>query len=433
MHSTKNGGGYLLKLKKIALISVCSLFISDLSYINVSAIDFEKQESKYMSVCQSSSLSKSEQQTCKKFNEYLSEKNKKLKKEIQNINTNIEVSKDNLEEIKQKIETLNQEITQKEQEIIYYQNQISELEKSISEKEEELKDRIYALQSTYNSNMYLEYIFGAENFSDAFARIDAFNEITEYDKDLIKSLLSQKETLNNQKEALDKAKKNLDEQRATQYELQKKQNEYLESQNQALKSANDASAKLAANQKQIDESLAKAFEESQKQESSTNVPQIPGSSGGNSSNISSSELGIKIANKALSKQGCRYWWGAPGGGFGDGQSLSNPNAIYFDCSGLVAWAHRQAGVDIGRNTASGYSRSGKSVSYSNLQIGDVITFNYGSGVAHIGIYIGNQQMVHASGKGSSTRGQYADQCVKVSSIAPGSYYYRYIYNCRRLY
>ena len=37
----------------------------------------------------------------------------------------------------------------------------------------------------------------------------------------------------------------------------------------------------------------------------------------------------------------------------------------------------------------------KSVSYNNLQIGDVITFNYGRGVAHIGIYIGNGQYIHA--------------------------------------
>lgn len=80
-----------------------------------------------------------------------------------------------------------------------------------------------------------------------------------------------------------------------------------------------------------------------------------------------------------------------------------------------------------------HAGSGKSVSYNNLQIGDVITFNYGRGVAHIGIYIGNGRMVHASGKGSETVGQDPNQCVKVTSIAPGSYFHNYIYNCRRLY
>lgn len=132
------------------------------------------------------------------------------------------------------------------------------------------------------------------------------------------------------------------------------------------------------------------------------------------------ETGEKIVAYAKTKLGCRYYWGASG-------------PKYFDCSGLVYWCHRQAGISIGRLTASGYSQSGKAVSYSSLQPGDVITFNYGSGVAHIGIYIGNQQMIHASGQGSDTVGQYANQCVKITSIAEGSYFYRYIYNCRRLY
>lgn len=148
-----------------------------------------------------------------------------------------------------------------------------------------------------------------------------------------------------------------------------------------------------------------------------------------------SELGNQISQKALTRLGNRYWWGAPGGGFGDGQGLDNPNARYFDCSGLVAWAHRQSGVMIGRTTAAGYSGSGKAISYNELQTGDVITFKYspGGAVAHIGIYIGNGKMVHAAGAGSGTRGQYPNECVTIDDITPGSYWYRFIHNCRRLY
>ena len=135
---------------------------------------------------------------------------------------------------------------------------------------------------------------------------------------------------------------------------------------------------------------------------------------------SSSPTGNQIVEYAKSRLGCRYWWGANG-------------PKYFDCSGFIYWTHNQAGISIPRTTAAGYSRMGKSVSYVNLQIGDVITFNYGNGVAHIGIYVGNGQMIHASGDGSGTTGQYADQCVKITSIKKGSYFYKYIYNCRRLY
>ena len=133
-----------------------------------------------------------------------------------------------------------------------------------------------------------------------------------------------------------------------------------------------------------------------------------------------SSIGEKIVGFAKSKLGARYWWGANG-----------PDN--FDCSGFVYWTHNKAGIRIGRTTAAGYSQMGKPIPYSELKIGDVITFDYGSGVAHIGIYIGNGQMINALGKGSGTVGQYPDQCVKISSVAKGSYFYRNMYNCRRLY
>lgn len=148
-----------------------------------------------------------------------------------------------------------------------------------------------------------------------------------------------------------------------------------------------------------------------------------------------SETGNAIAKKALTKTGFRYWWGAPGGGFGDKQKLDDPNAAYFDCSGFVAWSYRQSGVKLDRTTASGYSKSGLKVEYADMQAGDVITFSYdkGKSVSHIGIYIGGGKMVHAAGDGSTTLGQYANQCVMVSPITTDSYYYQYIFNCRRLY
>lgn len=134
----------------------------------------------------------------------------------------------------------------------------------------------------------------------------------------------------------------------------------------------------------------------------------------------SSPIADKIIGYAKSKIGCRYWWGATG-----------PN--YFDCSGFVYWTHNKAGIKIPRTTANGYSKMGKAVSFSKIQVGDVVTFNYGKGVAHIGIYIGDGKMIHASGQGSGTVGQYPNQCVKISSIKQGSYFYRNMYNCRRLY
>ncbi|WP_301082315.1 NlpC/P60 family protein [Thomasclavelia cocleata] len=124
-----------------------------------------------------------------------------------------------------------------------------------------------------------------------------------------------------------------------------------------------------------------------------------------------SELGNAIANSALSKRGCQYVWGASG-----------PDT--FDCSGLVWWACNENGVKFERTTASQLSKMGKSVKYEELQAGDIITFKTDpSYVSHVGIYIGNGQMVHAPNRTT---------VVKVQQITSG-YYYERIYNCRRLY
>jgi cell wall-associated NlpC family hydrolase len=82
---------------------------------------------------------------------------------------------------------------------------------------------------------------------------------------------------------------------------------------------------------------------------------------------------------ALAQVGDSYVWGAEG-----------PSA--FDCSGLMVAAYRSAGVSI-THSAIGLSRTGRSVSKSNLQPGDLI-FWY-SPVHHVGIYVGGGMMVHA--------------------------------------
>ena len=85
-------------------------------------------------------------------------------------------------------------------------------------------------------------------------------------------------------------------------------------------------------------------------------------------------------HKALGKVGAKYRYGASG-----------PNA--FDCSGLVNWAYRSSGKSLPR-TSRALSRVGTPVSKSALQPGDLVFF-YG-GPSHVGIYIGNGKIVHAS-------------------------------------
>lgn len=444
-----------MKVKKYIIgLMTCSMLLGVGYFKPVEAIDFSKDENKYMSLCASGSLTNSNKKTCEAFNSYLKEKNKKLKKELQSQKNEAQSTANSLSAAEKKLNSINNSISSKEAEIKYVETSIQNTQNEIDQNSQEIKDRMYVMQSYLNENTFINYIFGANSFTDMLSRIDSFNTLTYSDKELIKTMVEKKKEIESQKVTLENAKKVLESQKVEQAAIQTQYETLLEEQRKKV-AATQVDANVAASQsKQIDESLT-AFYESSKKDDVGHVNQLPvpstpstsnntnnnnqntnngqnsndnqqsnnnqnTSTDNNTSTDSSATLGVKIANYALSKQGSRYYWGAQG-----------PN--YFDCSGLVYWAHNQAGVKIGRTTAAGYAGSGKSVSYSNLQIGDVITFNYGRGVAHIGIYIGSGRMVHASGKGSETVGQDPNQCVKVTSIAPGSYFYNYIYNCRRLY
>jgi cell wall-associated NlpC family hydrolase len=83
---------------------------------------------------------------------------------------------------------------------------------------------------------------------------------------------------------------------------------------------------------------------------------------------------------ALAQVGKSYVYGAAG-----------PDS--YDCSGLTMMAWRAAGVSLPHSSSAQMS-SGPSVSSSDLQPGDLVF--YYSPVSHVGIYIGNGQIVHAA-------------------------------------
>ncbi len=69
---------------------------------------------------------------------------------------------------------------------------------------------------------------------------------------------------------------------------------------------------------------------------------------------------------------------------------------YFDCSSFVRYVYRQHGVYLPR-TAASQSRYGRYVYKSQLRYGDLIFFRdtYKRGISHVGIYAGNNRMIHA--------------------------------------
>jgi cell wall-associated NlpC family hydrolase len=95
--------------------------------------------------------------------------------------------------------------------------------------------------------------------------------------------------------------------------------------------------------------------------------------------VASSHAAQVAVDTAMSKLGKPYVYGATG-----------PNS--FDCSGLVQYAYKAAGITLPRTSAA-QSQVGTAVSQSALKPGDLVFFY--SGPSHVGIYIGGGNVVHA--------------------------------------
>jgi murein DD-endopeptidase len=93
----------------------------------------------------------------------------------------------------------------------------------------------------------------------------------------------------------------------------------------------------------------------------------------------------------------------------------------FDCSGLVYFSFKRAGMDVPRSTETQRGKSRK-VSASGLARGDLLFFNQeGKYSSHVGIYLGGKRFVHAPSSGKR---------VRVDSLTE-SYWQKHLVDMRR--
>lgn len=92
---------------------------------------------------------------------------------------------------------------------------------------------------------------------------------------------------------------------------------------------------------------------------------------------------FELVKNAKELLGIRYVWGG-----------SSPTQG-LDCSGMLYWIQKKAGSNVGRLTASSYSKLGTKIPIGQQKVGDFLFF--GSPVSHCAIYVGKGYMIESRG------------------------------------
>ena len=179
-----------------------------------------------------------------------------------------------------------------------------------------------------------------------------------------------------------------------------------------LKALDATTTQLAAAKAQVQRKLAAAqarlnsFTAAQRaavEKALDDTPAAPAHSG-NSNNSSSGSDGVSLnVNLGHSSAGDSVEaaaFAAAQTRIGDAYVYGDTGPTTFDCSGLMQWAYKQAGMDIGRTTYDQIDEGTAVASVSDLQVGDLVFFNDDS---HVGMYAGNGMILHAPHPGAVVR------------------------------
>lgn len=323
------------------------------------------------------------------------------------------------------INLIKEAIEDKEEDIA--QTQI-EYDAAVAEKDRQYESMKIRIQFMYEQgdNSYLQIFFSAENMSDMLNKANYIEELYEYDRRLldeyetvVQQVAELWDRLEEEKSELETSKTELEEEQAYVEEVLARKQEEYENYNLMLAKAKQEAAAYTARIKQETAQIKKLEEEERRrreeeerkrreeeerrraeQEALLAAQQEAGgttgtdavastgdgggqNSGGQSSTPAPSSSGGGGKGQQIADFACQYIGNPYVAG---GTSLTNG----ADCSGFTMAVYQAFGISLPR---SSYAQSGvgRAVSYSEAKPGDIIYYG-----GHVGIYIGNGQIVHAS-------------------------------------
>ncbi|WP_427108915.1 NlpC/P60 family protein [Lysinibacillus xylanilyticus] len=297
---------------------------------------------------------------------------------------------------------------------------IVDTKKRIEQRSTILSDRMAAYQAQDNTvGTYLNAVLEARSLADLMDRVVAVKTLMDADQELVDQQEADKANLEKQKTTLDEKQKELQkqfqelQQKESEMEVKKAENEAKSLALKAQIATKQEEERLEAERKAAEEEAARlrALQATTPVVQATNSNDNNNNSNDNNSNDNNSNANNSSkANDVKSPQNVVVGSGSGTASSGDAISTakqflgrsyvwggSNPSTG-FDCSGLVQWSYKQAGVSLPRTASQQYLATQR-ISASEARVGDLVFFSYGSGVAHVGIYLGNNTMIDAQNKG----------------------------------
>ncbi|GLC89495.1 C40 family peptidase [Lysinibacillus piscis] len=300
------------------------------------------------------------------------------------IDAEIKKLHEELTKLEQEIEAKVKSFNQVQAEIAEVDANIVETQKRIEQRSVILSERMAAYQAQDDTvGVYLSVMLEAKSFADLMDRVVAVKTLMDADQELVNQQEADKASLEQQKALLDEKQKELQKQ-FQELQQQESDMEVKKAENEAK--SLELKAQIATKQEEERlEAQRKAAEEEAARLRSLQTAKPAGYHGafGSGAGTASSGDAISTAKQFL---GRGYVWGG-----------NNPSTG-FDCSGLVQWSYKQAGVSLPRSSSQQYSATQR-ISASEARVGDLVFFSYGAGISHVGIYLGNNTMINAQNRG----------------------------------
>ena len=316
-----------------------------------------------------------------------------LESQRSSLSSEVNSLNDSLTDTLLNIEVLESDLADKEVEIEQAQEDYEAAKATEDKQYASMKTRIQYLYESGETS-YVELLLTSEDVGDLINKVDYAEELQESDRRLLEQYKAAKEAVVELQQQLEEEKSELQEMEA-QLEEEKSNLESVIAQKKSEiadfdSQLSSAKAKASEYQKKIkeqnaqikklqeEEAAAKAAASSSAKSSSSSSSSSSKSSGTTATVSGGSGTGAAIASYGLQFVGYPYVSG--------GNSLTNGT----DCSGFVNLIHAHFGISTPRQSGA-IAGAGRAVSDADKLPGDVVCY-YG----HVGIYIGNNQIVHAS-------------------------------------